>query len=349
MSKVKKAFFCQKCGNQHAKWQGQCSACKEWNTLVEEIIEKPAAKGWEAPQKKDTLVAQPIPITQIETQREKRLSCRDEELNRVLGGGLVPGSVTLLGGEPGIGKSTLLLQISLLLQQKVLYVSGEESQRQIKLRADRIDASNENCYVLSETGTQKIFHQINELVPDVVIIDSIQTLQTSHIESSPGSVSQIKECTSELIQFAKKTHTPVILVGHITKDGNIAGPKVLEHMVDTVLHFEGDRNHIYRILRAQKNRFGSTAEIGIYEMLSSGLRGVNNPSELLLSQNQTEMSGHAIASTMEGIRPLMLEVQALVSTAVYGTPQRSTTGFNAKRLNMLLAVLEKRAGFQLGA
>ena len=349
MSKVKKAFFCQKCGSQHAKWQGQCNACKEWNTLVEEIIEKPAAKGWEAPLKNESATAQPIPITQIETQNEQRLSCQDEELNRVLGGGLVAGSVTLLGGEPGIGKSTLLLQISLLLQQKVLYVSGEESQRQIKLRADRISASNENCYVLSETQTQKIFHQINELVPDVVIVDSIQTLQTSYIESSPGSVSQIKECTSELIQFAKKTHTPVILVGHITKDGNIAGPKVLEHMVDTVLHFEGDRNHIYRILRAQKNRFGSTAEIGIYEMLSIGLRGVNNPSELLLSQNQTEMSGHAIASTMEGIRPLMLEVQALVSTAVYGTPQRSTTGFNAKRLNMLLAVLEKRAGFQLGS
>jgi len=232
---------------------------------------------------------------------------------------------------------------------RILYVSGEESQRQIKLRADRISAKNDHCYVLSETQTQKIFQQINELVPDVVIIDSIQTLQTQYIDSSPGSVSQIKECTAELIQFAKKTHTPVILVGHITKDGNIAGPKVMEHMVDTVLHFEGDRNHIYRILRAQKNRFGSTAEIGIYEMQSTGLRGVNNPSELLLSQNPSQMSGHAIASTMEGMRPLMLEVQALVSTAVYGTPQRSTTGFNAKRLNMLLAVLEKRAGFQLGA
>jgi DNA repair protein RadA/Sms len=232
---------------------------------------------------------------------------------------------------------------------KILYVSGEESPRQIKLRADRINAKNDHCYVLNETQTQKIFQQINELAPDILIIDSIQTLQTQYIDSSPGSVSQIKECTAELIQFAKKTHTPVILVGHITKDGNIAGPKVMEHMVDTVLHFEGDRNHIYRILRAQKNRFGSTAEIGIYEMQSSGLRGVNNPSELLLSQNPEQMSGHAIASTMEGMRPLMLEIQALVSTAVYGTPQRSTTGFNAKRLNMLLAVLEKRAGFQLGA
>jgi DNA repair protein RadA/Sms len=270
-------------------------------------------------------------------------------LNRVLGGGLVPGSVTLLGGEPGIGKSTLLLQISLQIKGKVLYVSGEESQKQIKLRAERIDAQNENCFILSETLTQKIFKQIEALEPDIVIIDSIQTLQTQYVESSPGSVSQIKECTSELIQFAKKTHTPVLLVGHITKDGAIAGPKVLEHMVDTVLQFEGDRNHIYRIIRAQKNRFGSTAEIGIYEMLSSGLRIVTNPSELLISQTDREMSGHAIAATVEGIRPLMIEVQALVSTAVYGTPQRSTTGFNAKRLNMLLAVLEKRAGFQLGS
>lgn len=349
MSKVKKAFFCQKCGTKHAQWQGQCNSCKEWNTLVEEVIEKPAAKGWTATDKAKASSSHPIPIAEISTNEETRLHCQDQELNRVLGGGLVPGSVTLLGGEPGIGKSTLLLQISLQMPLKILYVSGEESQRQIKLRADRINAKNDHCYVLSETQTQKIFQQINELIPDIVIIDSIQTLQTQYIDSSPGSVSQIKECTAELIQFAKKTHTPVILVGHITKEGNIAGPKVMEHMVDTVLHFEGDRNHIYRILRAQKNRFGSTAEIGIYEMQSSGLRGVNNPSELLLSQNPEQMSGHAIASTMEGMRPLMLEVQALVSTAVYGTPQRSTTGFNAKRLNMLLAVLEKRAGFQLGA
>ena len=349
MSKVKKAFFCQKCGTKHAQWQGQCNSCKEWNTLVEEVIEKPAAKGWTASDKAKASTSQPIPIADILTNEETRLHCPDQELNRVLGGGLVPGSVTLLGGEPGIGKSTLLLQISLQMPLKILYVSGEESQRQIKLRADRINTKNDHCYVLSETQTQKIFQQINELVPDIVIIDSIQTLQTQYIDSSPGSVSQIKECTAELIQFAKKTHTPVILVGHITKDGNIAGPKVMEHMVDTVLHFEGDRNHIYRILRAQKNRFGSTAEIGIYEMQSSGLRGVNNPSELLLSQNPEQMSGHAIASTMEGMRPLMLEVQALVSTAVYGTPHRRTTGFPAKRLNMLLAVLEKRAGFQLGA
>ncbi|MDC1279341.1 DNA repair protein RadA, partial [bacterium] len=288
-------------------------------------------------------------IQKIDTDKEPRISTNDPELNRVLGGGLVPGSVTLLGGEPGIGKSTLLLQISLQIIGKVLYVSGEESQKQIKLRAERIEAENENCFILSETLTQKIFKQIEALEPDIVIIDSIQTLQTQYVESSAGSVSQIKECTSELIQFAKKTHTPVLLVGHITKDGAIAGPKVLEHMVDTVLQFEGDRNHIYRIIRAQKNRFGSTAEIGIYEMLSSGLRIVTNPSELLISQTDREMSGHAIAATVEGIRPLMIEVQALVSTAVYGTPQRSTTGFNAKRLNMLLAVLEKRAGFQLGS
>ena len=266
-----------------------------------------------------------------------------------MGGGLVPGSITLIGGEPGIGKSTLLLQISLQIKGKVLYVSGEESQKQIKLRAERIDLQNANCYVLSETVTQKIFKQIKLLDPDIVIIDSIQTLQTQYIESSSGSVSQIKECASELIQFAKKTHTPVNLVGHITKDGTIAGPKVLEHMVDTVLHFEGDRNHTYRILRAQKNRFGATSEIGIYEMISQGLRQVKNPSEILISEKESSLSGHAIAATIEGIRPLMIEVQALVSSAVYGTPQRSSTGFNSKRLNMLLAVLEKRAGFALGS
>ena len=349
MSKVKTTFFCQKCGTPHSKWQGQCNGCKEWNSLVEEVVEKPKEKGWVEPKTLKIKTAAPVRIQEIETDKEARISTNDSELDRVLGGGLVPGSVTLLGGEPGIGKSTLLLQISLQIGGKVLYVSGEESQKQIKLRAERIDSKNENCYVLSETQTQKVFKQIELLVPNIVIIDSIQTLQTQYIDSSPGSVSQIKECASELIQFAKKTNTPVLLVGHITKDGAIAGPKVLEHMVDTVLHFEGDRNHVYRIIRAQKNRFGSTAEIGIYEMLSSGLRVVTNPSELLISQTDREMSGHAIAATMEGVRPLMIEVQALVSTAVYGTPQRSTTGFNAKRLNMLLAVLEKRAGFQLGS
>ena len=348
MSKVKTTYFCQNCGAQHAQWQGQCNSCKAWNTITEEIIEKSQQKGWQTPSSSAQSSNIPEPIQQIVTENEIRRSTHDHELDRVLGGGLVPGSVTLLGGEPGIGKSTLLLQISLQIKGKVLYVSGEESQRQIKLRADRIATENPDCYVLCEIQTQKIFQQIKSLAPEVVIIDSIQTLQTQYIDSSPGSVSQIKECTAELIQFAKKTHTPVILVGHITKEGAIAGPKVLEHMVDTVLHFEGDRNHIYRILRAQKNRFGSTAEIGIYEMIARGLRGVVNPSQLLISQHEVPMSGHAIACTVEGIRPLLIEVQALVSTAVYGTPQRSSTGFNAKRLNMLLAVLEKRAGFQLG-
>ena len=348
MSKVKTTYFCQNCGAQHAQWQGQCNSCKAWNTLTEEIIEKSQQKGWQTPSSSTQSSNVPEPIQHIVTENEIRRSTHDHELDRVLGGGLVPGSVTLLGGEPGIGKSTLLLQISLQIKGKVLYVSGEESQRQIKLRADRIATENPDCYVLCEIQTQKIFQQIKSLAPEVVIIDSIQTLQTQYIDSSPGSVSQIKECTAELIQFAKKTHTPVILVGHITKEGAIAGPKVLEHMVDTVLHFEGDRNHIYRILRAQKNRFGSTAEIGIYEMIARGLRGVANPSQLLISQHEVPMSGHAIACTVEGIRPLLIEVQALVSTAVYGTPQRSSTGFNAKRLNMLLAVLEKRAGFQLG-
>ena len=348
MSKVKTTYFCQNCGAQHAQWQGQCNSCKAWNTLTEEIIEKNQQKGWQTPSSSTQSSNVPEPIQQIVTENEIRRSTHDHELDRVLGGGLVPGSVSLLGGEPGIGKSTLLLQISLQIKGKVLYVSGEESQRQIKLRADRIATENPDCYVLCEIQTQKIFQQIKSLAPEVVIIDSIQTLQTQYIDSSPGSVSQIKECTAELIQFAKKTHTPVILVGHITKEGAIAGPKVLEHMVDTVLHFEGDRNHIYRILRAQKNRFGSTAEIGIYEMIARGLRGVANPSQLLISQHVVPMSGHAIACTVEGIRPLLIEVQALVSTAVYGTPQRSSTGFNAKRLNMLLAVLEKRAGFQLG-
>lgn len=341
--------MCQKCGASYPQWQGQCHHCKAWNTLVEEIIEKPSENQWEPSHKAQNAVQKPIPIQEIVTENETRIACPDTELNRVLGGGLVPGAVILLGGEPGVGKSTLLLQISLLMQEKILYVSGEESQRQIKLRAERIAAKNAHCYVLSETKTQAIFQQIKRLEPDLVIIDSVQTLQTHTIESAPGSVSQIKACSAELIQFAKQSHTPVLLVGHITKEGAIAGPKVLEHMVDVVLQFEGDRNHLFRILRAQKNRFGSTAEIGIYEMGSNGLRAVINPSELLITQHNPPMSGHAIACTIEGMRPLHLEVQALVSSAVYGTPQRSTTGFNAKRLNMLLAVLEKRAGFQLGA
>jgi len=348
MSKVKTSFFCQSCGTQHAQWQGQCNSCKKWNTLTEEIVEKPDKKNWKT-QKKTSEISKPLKINQIEISSESRINTGDLELNRVLGGGIIPGALMLLGGEPGIGKSTLLLQIAITVGCKVLYVSGEESQRQIKIRSDRMDTSSDQCYVLSETKTQNIFAQIETLAPELVIIDSVQTLHTDYIDSSPGSVSQIKECTAEFIKFAKETHVPVFLVGHITKDGQIAGPKILEHMVDVVLHFEGDRNHIYRILRTQKNRFGATSEIGIYEMQSTGLRAVSNPSELLISEKDEKLSGHAIAATIEGIRPLMIEIQALVSTAVYGTPQRTTTGYNTKRLNMLLAVLEKRAGFALGA
>ncbi|MFC4723093.1 DNA repair protein RadA [Geojedonia litorea] len=349
MAKVKTSFFCQNCGSQFSKWQGQCTTCKEWNTIVEEVIQTPEKSDWKAPNSNVKRVSKPLRIDEIDVGEEIRLNTRDEEFNRVLGGGLVPGSLTLLGGEPGIGKSTLLLQITLKLPYKSLYVSGEESQKQIKMRAERINPSNTNCYILTETKTQNIFKQIEALEPDIVVIDSIQTLHSDYVESASGSISQIKECTTELIKFAKETATPVILIGHITKDGAIAGPKILEHMVDTVLQFEGDRNHVFRILRANKNRFGSTNELGIYEMQGSGLREVSNPSEILISQKDEELSGHAIAATLEGMRPLMIEVQALVSTAVYGTPQRSATGFNAKRLNMLLAVLEKRAGFRLGA
>jgi len=350
MSKIKTTFFCQNCGAQYSKWQGQCNSCKEWNTIVEEIIQKEDKKDWRSAATPDSKrVSKPLRIHEIDSAEEIRLDTRDGELNRVLGGGIVPGSLILLGGEPGIGKSTLLLQISLKLPYKTLYVSGEESQKQIKMRAERINPLNDNCYILTETKTQNIFKQIEAIEPEIVIIDSIQTLHTDYIESSAGSISQIRETTAELIKFAKESNVPVILIGHITKDGNIAGPKILEHMVDTVLQFEGDRNHIYRILRSLKNRFGSTAELGIYEMQGSGLREVSNPSEILISHKEEELSGTAIATTLEGMRPLMIEIQALVSTAVYGTPQRSTTGYNAKRLNMILAVLEKRAGFRLGA
>jgi len=349
MAKVKTTFFCQSCGSQYAKWQGQCNACKTWNTIVEEVIQKPEQSDWKTPASKTIRVSKPLTINAIDASEDARLNTQDQEFNRVLGGGIVPGSLTLLGGEPGIGKSTLILQIALKLQYKTLYVSGEESQKQIKMRAERINANNDTCYILTETKTQNIFKQIESLEPDIVVIDSIQTLHSDYIESSSGSISQIKECTTELIKFAKETATPVILIGHITKDGHIAGPKILEHMVDTVLQFEGDRNHVFRILRANKNRFGSTNEIGIYEMLGSGLREVTNPSEILISKKEEDLSGNAVAASLEGMRPLMIEVQALVSTAVYGTPQRSATGFNAKRLNMLLAVLEKRAGFRLGA
>ncbi len=348
MSKVKTTFFCQNCGSQYSKWLGQCNSCKEWNTIAEEIIQKEERSIWKPSNTDSKRVSKPLRIKEINATQESRMNTADGELNRVLGGGLVPGSLVLLGGEPGIGKSTLLLQISLKLPYKTLYVSGEESQKQIKMRADRINPDSDNCYVLTETKTQNIFQHIVETEPDIVIIDSIQTLHTDFIDSTPGSISQIRETTAELIKFAKETNIPVILIGHITKDGNIAGPKILEHMVDTVLQFEGDRNHVYRILRSLKNRFGSTSELGIYEMQGSGLREVSNPSEILISHREEELSGTAIASTLEGMRPLMIEIQALVSTAVYGTPQRSTTGYNAKRLNMILAVLEKRAGFRLG-
>lgn len=348
MAKNKTTFFCQNCGAQFAKWTGKCTSCQQWNTIVEEVVHREEAREWKqssGPRKK----AKAVRIGEISTTSEDRLNTNNEELNRVLGGGLVKGSVVLLGGEPGIGKSTLLLQIALLMPQRVLYVSGEESQSQIKLRAERLRGTNPECLILTETKTQRIFSEVEELTPEVLVIDSVQTLHTDNIEASPGSVSQIRETTAELIRFAKETNTPVVLIGHITKEGQIAGPKILEHMVDVVLQFEGDRNHTYRILRAQKNRFGSTAELGIYEMLHTGLREVSNPSEILIPEKDADLTGAAISATLEGMRPLMIEVQALVSTAVYGTPQRSCTGYNIKRLNMLLAVLEKRAGFHLGA
>ncbi len=348
MAKVKTTFFCQQCGTQYAQWQGQCNACKEWNTISEEIIEKKEITSWNISSKK-TSASKSQKISEIAIKTEDRISTNNQEFDRVLGGGIVKGSVILLGGEPGIGKSTLLLQIALLLEKKVLYVSGEESASQIKMRADRLHKDHSNCYVLTETKTQNIFKNIETIKPDIVVIDSIQTLHTDFIEASAGSVSQIKQTTSELTKFAKETAIPVLIIGHITKDGHIAGPKILEHMVDVVLQFEGDRNHVYRILRANKNRFGSTSELGIYEMQAIGLREVNNPSEILISEKDASLSGTSIAATMEGVRPLMIEVQALVSTAVYGTPQRSSTGYNIKRLHMLLAVLEKRAGFRLGA
>ena len=348
MAKVKKAFFCTNCGHQHAQWQGQCSSCKAWNTLQEEVLEKPKTTAtWQ--DSSSTQKAKPVRIQDVAVDAIARISSGDVELDRVLGGGIVPGSVMLVGGEPGIGKSTLLLQVALAVAGKVVYVSGEESEQQIKLRSARVTEESSECFLLTETNAQSLLHHLGTLKPALVVIDSIQTLHSSVLDSTAGSVPQIRACTAELIQFAKNTQTPVFLVGHITKDGAIAGPKVLEHMVDTVLHFEGDRNHVYRILRAHKNRFGTTAELGIYTMAQEGLLGVSNPSALLISAESAGLSGHAIGATVEGIRPMLIEVQALVSSAVYGTPQRSSTGFDNKRLNMLLAVLEKRAGFQLGA
>lgn len=348
MAKVKKAFFCTNCGHQHAQWQGQCSSCKAWNTIQEEVLEKPKTTAtWQ--DSSSTQKAKPVRIQDVAVDAIARISSGDVELDRVLGGGIVPGSMMLVGGEPGIGKSTLLLQVALAVAGKVVYVSGEESEQQIKLRSARVTEESSECFLLTETNAQSLLHHLGTLKPALVVIDSIQTLHSSVLDSTAGSVPQIRACTAELIQFAKNTQTPVFLVGHITKDGAIAGPKVLEHMVDTVLHFEGDRNHVYRILRAHKNRFGTTAELGIYTMAQEGLLGVSNPSALLISAESAGLSGHAIGATVEGIRPMLIEVQALVSSAVYGTPQRSSTGFDNKRLNMLLAVLEKRAGFQLGA
>jgi len=347
MAKVKTAFFCQNCGNRYSKWMGQCNSCKQWNTLVEEIVQNPNKKIIGLSNSDSKSVA--LKIEDIDLNNNSRIDLKDNELNRVLGGGVVPGSILLIGGEPGIGKSTLLLQVSLRSNLKVLYVTGEESHQQIKIRADRIKSDYGNCLILNETNVEVILQQISSLQPALIIIDSVQTLQTDSIDSAPGSVSQIKESSSVFLKFSKQTNIPVILVGHITKDGGIAGPKVLEHMVDVVLQFEGDRNHIYRILRSKKNRFGSTSEIGIYEMLNSGLKQVENPSNLLISNKDQQLSGNAISATIEGIRPIMIEIQALVSSAVYGTPQRSTTGYSSKRLNMILAVMEKRAGFKLGS
>lgn len=346
MAKVKTTYFCQNCGAQSAKWVGKCGSCGEWNTYVEEIIQK-EVKNSPIPSSRDRVV-KAQPINHVQHSSEERFFCSDNELNRVLGGGVVQGSVVLIGGEPGIGKSTLMLQVALSLKEKkVLYISGEESANQIKLRADRVGSQNENCYLLTETDTSNIFQQFKEIEPEFVIIDSIQTLQSPLVESTAGSVSQVRQCTAELIRFAKENNVPVFLVGHITKEGSLAGPKVLEHMVDTVLQFEGDRHLTYRILRTTKNRFGSTSELGIYEMIGSGLREVSNPSEILLSQRNERLSGIAIGATMEGNRPLLIEIQSLVSPATYGTPQRSSTGFDNRRLQMLLAVLEKRGGFKL--
>lgn len=349
MAKPKSVFFCQNCGAQAPKWIGRCPSCNEWNTYVEEIIHKSTAAN-SATTQFATKKPEPRRLQDIQSGSEERIDTLNQELNRVLGGGLVKGSVVLVGGEPGIGKSTLLLQVATQLNgHTVLYITGEESELQIKMRANRIGNSNGDCFILAETNTQKIFQAIEKVKPQLVVIDSIQTLNTDYIESSAGSISQIRECTAEFNKYAKLSGVPVILIGHITKEGSLAGPKVLEHMVDTVLQFEGERNYGYRILRAIKNRFGSSSELGIYEMQSSGLREVLNPSEILLSSRDQNLSGIAVSSMLEGNRPMLVEIQALVSSSAYGTPIRSSTGFDTRRLNMLLAVLEKRSGFRLGA
>lgn len=350
MSKTKTAFFCSNCGQESAKWIGKCPSCNEWNTFVEEVIvkgnEKPVSE-WKEFSALSGIKT--ISLQDVISGEEKRIITNDKELNRVLGGGIVLGSIILIAGEPGIGKSTLFLQATLQMQNiRTLYISGEESEQQIKMRADRLQINNDNFFLLTETNTQTIFKEIKKLKPQLVIVDSIQTVQSPYIESAPGSVSQIRESAAELQRFAKETNTPVFLIGHITKDGSIAGPKILEHMVDTVLQFEGDRHYTYRILRTLKNRFGSTSELGIYEMTSEGMKEVSNPSEILITQKEEQLSGVAIGATMEGIRPLLIEVQALVTQSVYGTPQRTNTGFDLRRLQLLLAVLEKRGGFHFG-
>ena len=352
-AKVRSAYVCQNCGASFPQWLGQCSTCKEWNTLVEEVQDRVQDRR-SLPESVRDRKPKPIAIEDISADSGPRLPLGDRELDRVLGGGLVPGSLILMGGDPGIGKSTLMLQTALRVKGiRTLYVSGEESEQQVKMRAERLQPSDagiaaSDCYVLTETNTQNIFKQLEALRPGLVIIDSIQTLHTAALDASPGSVGQVRECTSELMRFAKTTNIPMVLIGHITKDGSIAGPKVLEHMVDCVLQFEGDRDHAFRLLRPLKNRFGSTNELGIYEMRGSGLAVVEDPSRVLLGDRGERPSGVCVAATLEGMRPLLIEVQALVSSAVYGTPQRSATGFDLRRMNMLLAVLEKRCGFRLG-
>ena len=351
MSKIKTGFFCQNCGYESTKWVGKCPSCGQWNTFVEELVQKektPGKADWNN-FNGDSTPKKTIHLNEVVSKEQPRVVTTDSELNRVLGGGIVPGSIVLVAGEPGIGKSTLFLQIGLQLKNTTtLYISGEESEQQIKMRADRLKASNENFYLLTETSTQTIFAEIKKLKPQLIIVDSVQTLQSAFIESSPGSVSQIRECAAEFQQFAKETGVPVFLIGHITKEGSIAGPKILEHMVDTVLQFEGDRHYAYRILRTLKNRFGSTAELGIYQMNDDGMHPVTNPSEILITQKEEQLSGIAIAATIEGQRPLLIEVQALVTQSVYGTPQRTVSGFDLRRLQLLLAVLEKRGGFHFG-
>lgn len=350
MAKPRTIFFCSNCGASAPKWLGKCPQCGEWNTFQEELIQKETVaeekrKSWAPTVGGRAESPKAVLLAQVETGKTLRLKTPDQELNRVLGGGIVPGSLVLIGGQPGIGKSTLLLQIAMKIPAKVLYVSGEESEEQIKMRADRVGVFKSECYILTETNTTKILQQAQELMPQMMIVDSIQTMSTPHLDSAPGGISQVRECTGEFLRFAKETNVPIFLVGHINKEGDIAGPKLLEHIVDCVLQFEGDRHNTYRILRTLKNRFGSTDEMGIYEMQAAGLREVSNPSELLLSQKDEELSGCAVAATMEGMRPMLIETQALVSKAVFGTPQRSATGFDMRRLSMLLAVLEKRCGY----